>query len=147
VPQGRAQAQEIPDGTRLTQFGEQPPVGAGFRDRLRTDIGETEISLILGEVDATAASMLVTKQLLPTGIRRVTDAGRLRRAQFTVVHSPTKGNPLHVSVFGPVSAASAGEAEWGSELARRFNACFTEGDSTRRRWLSMVRLRPGGRRQ
>jgi hypothetical protein len=41
---------ELPDELRLTQYGERPPFGDGFRDRLRKDIGETEISMILGEV-------------------------------------------------------------------------------------------------
>jgi hypothetical protein len=49
--------QELPDDLRLTQYGERPPIGEGFRDRLREDIGETEISMILGEVDASAAAL------------------------------------------------------------------------------------------
>jgi hypothetical protein len=35
---------DLPDELRLTQYGEQPPFGDGFRDRLREDIGETELS-------------------------------------------------------------------------------------------------------
>lgn len=56
---------ELPDDLRLTQFGEEPPFGDGFRDRLREDIGETEISMILGEVDAAGAAVLVTRYLTP----------------------------------------------------------------------------------
>ena len=54
---------DLPDELRLTQYGEHPPFGDGFRDRLREDIGETELSMILGEVDASAAAVLVTRYL------------------------------------------------------------------------------------
>lgn len=116
--------QDLPDDLRLTQFGDQSTFGQGFRDRLREEIGETEISLILGEVDASAASMLVLKYLAPWAARRVTTAGALRAAGFRVVHSPTKTNRLHVSVYGPE------QVEWDVDLAEKFNACFTEHEST-----------------
>jgi hypothetical protein len=115
---------ELPDELRLTQYGERPPYGDGFRDRLREDIGETELSMILGEVDALAAAVLVTRYLAPAAVARVTTAGRLRTAGFRVVHSPTKTNRLHVSVFPPLSAAG-GSGEWDDEMASRFNSCFT----------------------
>jgi hypothetical protein len=116
--------QDLPDDLRLTQYGERPPLGEGFRCRLREEIGETEISLILGDVDASAASMLFVKYLTQQAMTRVTTAGALRRAGFVVVHSPSKTNRLHVSVFPPL--ATADQAEWDDELANRFNACFTE---------------------
>ena len=126
---------ELPDEARLTQYGERPPVGAGFRDRLRPEIGETEMSMILGEVDSIAAAMLITKHLTPGADRRVTTVGRLRREGFVVIHSPTRGNPLHVSVYAPVDEKSGEYSEWDSDVARRFNACFTEeGTTQRRRW-------------
>jgi hypothetical protein len=56
-----ASPQDLPDEARLTQYGGQAPVGSGFRDRLRPEIGETEMSMILGEVDATAAAILIAK--------------------------------------------------------------------------------------
>jgi hypothetical protein len=115
---------ELPDELRLTQYGERPPFGDGFRDRLRGHIGETELSMILGEVDAPAAAVLVTRYLAPGATTRVTTARRLREAGFRVIHSPTKTNRLHVSVFPPLT--SAGEpADWGGKLAALFNACFT----------------------
>jgi hypothetical protein len=120
---------DLPNDLRLTQYGEQSPYGEGFRDRLRTDIGETELSMILGEVDASAAAVLVTRILAPGAIRRVTTAGRLRAAGFLVVHSPTKSNRLHVSVYPPPTAAGE-RADWGGRLAERFNACFTEVKET-----------------
>jgi hypothetical protein len=132
VAQSRAEPQELPGETKLTQYGEKPPVGEGFRDRLRVDIGETEMSMILGEVDAAAASMLVAKHLVPGAITRTTTVARLEEAGFRVIHSPTRGNPLHVSVFPPRAEAS-GDAEWGDNLAQSFNACFTEAVQGRRR--------------
>ena len=58
---------ELPDDLRLTQYGERPPYGDGFRDRLRESIGETELSMILGEVDAwpQRSSLRVTSRLAP----------------------------------------------------------------------------------
>ncbi len=119
--------QELPDDLRLTQYGERPPIGEGFRDRLREGIGETEISMILGEVDSSAAAMLVTRYLSTHAITRVTTVGKLRSAGFRVVHSPTKANRLHVSVFPPVTRAGE-QAEWDDEVAKQFNACFTEDE-------------------
>jgi hypothetical protein len=123
VPPDRT-SQELSDDLRLTQYGEQPPVGEGFRDRLRESIGETEISMILGEVDASAAAMLVTGYLAVAAMRRVTTVGRLRRAGFRVVHSPTKRNRLHISVYPPIMTTGE-HVEWDDELANQFNACFT----------------------
>lgn len=80
--------------------------------------------MILGEVDALAAAVLVTRYLSPAALARTTTAGRLRAAGFRVVHSPTKTNRLHVSVFPP--ATGGGEpAERDDELASLFNSCFT----------------------
>jgi hypothetical protein len=126
--------QELPDEARLTQYGERSPSGDGFRDRLRPEIGETEMSMILGEVDATAASMLVTKHLTPGAGRRVTTVGQLRREGFVVIHSPTRGNPLHVSVYAPLEGKSGEHVDWDNDVARRFNACFTEDNARGRRW-------------
>ena len=54
----------------------------------------------------------------------MTTVGRLRKASFRVVHSPTKTNRLHVSIYPPLT--EAGEpAEWDDEMASLLNACFT----------------------
>jgi hypothetical protein len=71
--------------------------------------------------------MLVTKHLSPGAMVRVTSVAKVQEAGFRVVHSPTRGNSLHVSVFPP------DDAEWGDDLARRFNRCFTERVKGRRR--------------
>jgi hypothetical protein len=116
---------ELPDELHVTQYGEEYPVGGGFRDRLREHIGETEISMILGAVDASAAAVLVTGWLTPNAVSRVTAVGRLKAEGFRVIHSPTKRNRLHVSVYPPLTAT--GEAAvWDDGMAVLFNACFTE---------------------
>lgn len=135
MAQNRPSIQELPPNAKLTQYGEL----GHFRDRLRPDIGETEISMILGEVDSIAASVLVTKIIQPDADRRVTTVGLLRQARFRVEHSPTRGNPLHVSVYPP-NDETGEPAEWADELARQFSACFTEGKSEgRRRWRMSFR--------
>jgi hypothetical protein len=115
---------ELPGDASLTQYGETPP-GDGFRDRLRAEIGETELSMICGKVDAVAASLLVTRVITSWATVRTTTAGRLRDAGFTVVHSPTKTNRLHVSVYPPI-LDSGDYVEWGDELAKQFNECFSD---------------------
>lgn len=56
----------------------RPASREGFRCRLREEIGETEISLIPGDVDASAASMLVVKYLTLQAMTRITTVGALR---------------------------------------------------------------------
>ena len=124
---GRVQPADVPDSARLTQYGEKPPQGQGFRDKLRREIGETELSLIWGELDSQAASIMVTGISHFWADSRVTTAGRLRACDFQVVHSPTRGNSLHVSVYPP-GQAGADWAEWDDAMAERFNQCFTEQD-------------------
>lgn len=119
------QISTLPDDLRLTQYGEGSSFGSGFRDRLRQQIGETEISMILGAVDASAAAVLVTGWLPPVALSRVTTVGRLRGKGFRVVHSPTKRNRLHVSVYAPLTPTGE-PVEWDDNMAILFNACFTE---------------------
>jgi hypothetical protein len=126
--------QELPDNACLTQFGEKPPFGQNFRDGLRVEIGETELSLILGEVDAMAASVLVAKCILPFAQVRVTTVGQLRTQGFVVEHSPTAANPLHVSVYAPLLPTGE-HRDWDDAVAKSFRGCFTEtrgGDSHER---------------
>jgi hypothetical protein len=121
VPAGKvAEVQELTNEIELTQLGED---GEEFRNSLRVSIGETEMSLIMGRQTQMAAALLVTKTVPPWAIARYTAVGRLRTAGFTVVHSPTRGNPLHVSVFPPSEAY--GPTEWDSTMAVAFDQCFT----------------------
>jgi hypothetical protein len=119
------QALELADEVTVTQYGEEKPLGAGFRDRLRPEIGETELSMIMGDVDADAASILVTRTLSMARTCRKTLVGVLREAGFRVEHSPTKANRLHVSVYAPTDNEGLA-VDWGADLALRFNECFTE---------------------
>jgi hypothetical protein len=115
----------LADEATVTQYGERKPLGNGFRDCLRPEIGETELSMILGDVDADAASILVTRTLTDSRCCRKTLVGILREAGFKVEHSPTKANRLHVSVYPPVGGDGL-MVDWGRALAVRFNECFTE---------------------
>jgi hypothetical protein len=115
-----AATQELADHVELTQYGE---LGIPFRNYLRVDIGEPEMSLIMGRQTAMAAALLVTKTVPPCAAARWTTAGQLRAQGFVVLHSPTKGNPLHVSVFPPGGPQEP--IEWEDTLANRFHQCFT----------------------
>ncbi|GIG85139.1 hypothetical protein Pen02_00750 [Plantactinospora endophytica] len=115
-----ADIQILTDDTELTQYGEH---GQEFRNSLREEIGELDLSLILGRQTAMAAALLVTKTVPPVAAARYTTAGALRRRGFVVKHSPTKGSPLHVSVFPP--QGEVGPVEWDTSLAKAFDECFT----------------------
>jgi len=122
--------QPIHDDTVLTQYGD----GLGrpnFRNKLRSHIGETEMSLIYGELDADAAGLLITKEIQPKPLARHTTAGRLRRQGFVVRHSPTSTNALHVSVYP--SQLDDGYRDWDDDLASKFDTCFTEDSDQGRR--------------
>lgn len=116
----KAQVQELTDDVELTQYGE---LDEDFRNELRVDRGETEMSLTIGRQTPMAVALLVTKTV-PAGARaRYTTAGALRTAGFIVEHSPTKGNALHVSVFPPKGVEPR---EWDLTMANAFAQCFTE---------------------
>lgn len=103
----------------LTQFGQDSPQSAEpFKDRLGPE--ETEMSLIVGKVDAAAASMLVRRYVVRDALRRVTTVSKLRAGGFRVDYTPAEGNHLHVSVYAPDGA------EWDGEVADKFGACFTD---------------------
>ncbi|NMO56568.1 hypothetical protein HH310_36015 [Actinoplanes sp. TBRC 11911] len=115
-----AAVQDLSDDLELTQFGEE---GEEFRNALRVERGEIEMSLILGRQTPMAAALLVTKTAPPWAAARYTTVGQLRKADFDVQHSPTRGNALHVSVFPPSDAQ--GLKEWDQAMASSFDQCFT----------------------
>jgi hypothetical protein len=117
---GKAESQELQDHLELTQYGEK---FAPFRCELRLEIGETELSLILGRQMPMAAALLVTKTAPTWALVRYTTVGSLRAADFRVEHSPTKGNPLHVSVYPP--GGPHGPLDWDTAMAVAFDKCFT----------------------
>jgi hypothetical protein len=114
-----AQTIEVPDDAQLTQYGEAIGGSVGFRNRLRTDLGETEVSLMLGRVDPLAASMLVTRTPNTFAIVRHGTAGGLRSRGFVVRHTPSPTNSLHVSV-------SVGPVAWDDRLAHLFDEALAE---------------------
>lgn len=119
-----AQVQDLADEIELTQYGVH---GEEFRNSLRIDRGENELSLLLGRLKAMMAALMVTKTV-PSGARaRYTTVGALRACGFIVKHSPTKGNSIHVSVYPP--QGDLGPLEWDAALAETFDKCFSADDS------------------
>jgi hypothetical protein len=123
TPRQRTEVQELDDSVELTQYGEMRTNRAKFNNQLRVEIGEVEMSLILGRQTSLAAALLVTKTHTPWALARYTTVGTLRSKNFVVRHSPTKGNPLHVSVMAP--ASGYGPLEWDEPMAKLFDSCFT----------------------
>lgn len=117
----RAEPTELNDDDWLSQYGEKPP-GEPFRDRLRVELGETEISMIFGRVTAEQASLIVRQMMHPLRDVRVTTVEALRRSGFRVYHSPTTRSALHVSVHPPGT-----DVDWDDAVASRFTACFELG--------------------
>jgi hypothetical protein len=113
-----SQTIDVPDDAQLTQYGEAIGGSVGFRNRLRAELGETEVSLMLGRVDPLAASMLVTHTPNAFAVVRHGTAGDLRSRGFEVRHTPSPTNRLHVSVRMP---AGRGPAEWDDRLASLFD--------------------------
>jgi hypothetical protein len=116
--------QEISDDADLSQYGERSSGESfRFRDRTRAEVGETDISLILGRVSAEEAARLVTKTCRPYAAVRHTTAGQLRGKGFYVRHTPTRKNSQHVSVTLPQKDE---HAEWDDNLAKIFDQCFAD---------------------
>jgi len=114
-----AQTIEVPDDAQLTQYGEAIGGSPGFRNRLRAEVGETEVSLMLGRVDPLAAAMLVTHTPSAFAVVRHCTAGGLRSRGFVVRHTPSPTNGLHVSVSAPT--AGPAPAVWDDRLADLFD--------------------------
>ena len=114
-----AQTIEVPDDAQLTQYGEAIGGSPGFRNRLRAEVGETEVSLMLGRVDPLAAAMLVTHTPSAFAVVRHCTAGGLRSRGFVVRHTPSPTNGLHVSVSAPARGPSP--PEWDDRLAELFD--------------------------
>jgi hypothetical protein len=119
-----AQTIEVPDDAQLTQYGEAIGGSPGFRNRLRAEVGETEVSLMLGRVDPLAAAMLVTRTPSSFAVVRHCTAGGLRSRGFVVRHTPSPTNGLHVSVLAPVIGPAP--AVWDDRLASLFDEALAE---------------------
>lgn len=113
----RTERREILDDEPLTQYGYM----GVFRNALRVDILEPELSLLAGRLTGAEAGAIVrndqTVIQFPEGHgARHTTAGTLRAAGFMVFHSPSKKNPRHVSAQWPES--------WDDRVSEAFDECF-----------------------
>lgn len=106
----------------LTQYGEHPP-GQPCRSHLRTELGETDMSMIMGRIGAEEASMIVRKWASPLAAVRYVQVGTLREKGFVVEHTPTRHNSGHVSVYAPRGVDDE-QMEWDDGVAALFEACF-----------------------
>jgi hypothetical protein len=106
-------ARPIGDKEVLTHYG----IGNEFRTTPRWRIEES-MSLLVGQLTGEEAAARILKGG-PRGdgsdCARYTTAGRLRQAGFTVVHTPNRKNPDHVSV--------SCEGPWDDEA---FDGCFQD---------------------
>lgn len=116
-PEGRALA----DDEQLTQYGSNTnPTSEGlpFHQKPRPK-DEGSLSMILGRYTPQQASQAIGLfRTLDGDGARYTTVGDLRRAGFTVTHSPTARNADHVSVSAPNG--------WTSQHAEEFNKCFND---------------------
>jgi hypothetical protein len=119
-----AQTIEVPDDAQLTQYGEAIGGSPGFRNTLRAEAGETEVSLMLGRVDPLPAAMLVTRTPNTFAVVRHCTAGGLRSRGFEVRHTPSPTNGFHVSVSVPAGGPSP--AVWDDRLADLFEEALAE---------------------
>ncbi len=110
---------ELPDETPLTQFGRVSASGEPVHRGAPRD-GEQGLSLIVGAVDAYAASILVTQHVAegPEVVRH-TRVGLLRGAGFVVEHDPTDWNGIHALVQVP-----EGAVKWDNGQKNAFKRTF-----------------------
>jgi hypothetical protein len=114
----------------LTQYGtEGEPGRPTFHSRRKE--GQPGLSILRGKKSPAEAAAVVRGRsgIMPSRDRaRYTTAGKLRKAGFEVIHTPTRLMWGHCSV---VLLGSGGaldeETEWSDEVSSRFNGCFAGG--------------------
>lgn len=123
-PERNFQTIQIPDDTPLTQYGRMQNGNIPeFRNGPRSAIGETGISLLIGQVDATAATLLVCNRAVwSDDLVRHTTAGDLRAAGFDVAHDPVDLNGLHALVTVPIF-----QTPWNNSQKTAFKKAFEKG--------------------
>lgn len=110
---------ELLDAHELTQYGARNRRGGHlFHNHPRRPL-EVDLSLILGRVSVAVAEELVRHAVVQGSAVRYTSVEKLRKAGFRCLHTPTPGNPLHVSVYYD-------DNEWTRDVAAELAACFTE---------------------
>lgn len=111
-------SRRLQDGESLTQYGSSQPMTAGRVFRARPRSSEKDLSLLAGRLTPVAAATAVTGGAAPGSFARYTTVGKLRRAGFTVLHTPSRKLQNHVSVEY--------SGEWDDDVDTRFDACFTK---------------------
>ncbi|GAA3535978.1 hypothetical protein GCM10022234_35910 [Aeromicrobium panaciterrae] len=113
--------QDLSDDVVLTQYGTQLPDGkTEFRGGPRAS--EHGLSLLVGRVDADAATLCVRQHLAePYDIVRHTRVGLLRDAGFIVSHAPVEWfiNHALVHVPGP-------DPKWDNQSKNAFKRTFVD---------------------
>ena len=118
----------------LTQYGTEGDRGkAVFYSRRKE--GQPGLSILRGTKSAEEAAAAVRGRsgiMLGRDRVRYTTVGKLRKAGFEVIHTPTRVNWEHCSVvlLGPDGTLDE-DAEWSDEVSSRFNACFDGGRGER----------------
>jgi hypothetical protein len=115
APQARSLANE----EVLTQYGScaNPIDGCYFRNHPRLRL-EEDVSLLLGRLTVEQAKSSISGAVIRTsdGVRYTT-VGALRHAGFVVAHTPTAGNPRHVS--------ARANSVWTAAHQEAFDAVFS----------------------
>jgi hypothetical protein len=99
----------------LTQYGDT--WDQGFRCRPRASDLDG-VSVLLGRLTLAQAARYVRRdgRARRGDAVRYTEVGCLEDEGFVVVHTPTRRNPLHVSVQSPPG--------WDDDVCERFHRCF-----------------------
>ena len=120
----------IADDEPLSQYGkvESRPNTPVFRSRRREN--EPGLSLLKGTLTAAEIARRVLGRSGSSSKDRVrhTTAGKLRKAGFAVIHTPTQVNQKHCSVV--LLNTDDGldyETEWSDDVSSRFDECFIGG--------------------
>jgi hypothetical protein len=114
---------DVPDDAVLTQYGQSDGPGRNeFRCKPRFAKGETDLSMLWGELTVERATLLVTKRpVLANDAVRYTTARLLRGRGFQVQHTPSRRMREHISVTVP-----GGHIEWDNDQEMAFLMAFAD---------------------
>jgi hypothetical protein len=113
----RPKGRDLADEEQVSHYGKREPAlpccqgKCHFRHLLRRT--EKDLSIVVGFVPV---DQLGPKIGQPSSGARYSTVGKLREAGFTVLHTPTRENPDHGSVYA--------KGDWTPQCGQAFNACF-----------------------